>query len=561
MRHFPEFVPVSEFEDAKDKIMMGAERRTMVMTEQEKMLTAYHEGGHAIVALNVTATDPVHKATIIPRGRALGMVLQLPEHDKLSMSFEQMTSRLAICMGGRVSEEIVFGKEKITSGAQSDIEQATKLARAMVTRWGFSEELGTVMYGDNQDEVFLGYSIGRQQTISEATAQKIDAEVRRLVEAGLADATRILNEKRQDLETLAKGLLEYETLTGEEIVELLKGHPPVRDTGDDRDPPDGKVPDHSTFSKNRHGRFRESNVLRHLFETEHCMAEGLVGADGFAVDASLIAADANKQRSVPSDQWKPEEVKDKACRAAREYLATLDDAAFGAASPVTPKFISPSDPAAQWTGAHKGHAFFAYATNYLIDTDHGVIVDVEATRAIRQAEVGAARAMLERTEDRFGLKPDYLTADGAYGSAESLAWFVKQKKITPHIPVFDKSTRMDGAFSRADFTFDPEGDRYTCPAGKELVQFRRTYATPRTGITAEGTRLYRASKKDCDVCELKARYCPHVVARKIARDLHEDARDVGSRLDAGIRGCLSPPKKGRDAVCPSQAHPSAWALD
>jgi transposase len=222
---------------------------------------------------------------------------------------------------------------------------------------------------------------------------------------------------------------------------------------------DGKVPVHSTFSKNRHGHFRESNVLHHLFETvvERCMAEGLVGADGFAVDASLIAVDANKQRSVPSDEWKPEEVKDKACRAAREYLATLDDAAFGAASPVTLKFISPSDPAAQWTGAHKGHAFFAYATNYLIDTDHGVIVDVEATRAIRQAEVGAARTMLERTEDRFGLKPDYLTADSAYGSAESLAWLVKQKKITPHIPVFDMSTRTDGTFSRADFPFDPEG--------------------------------------------------------------------------------------------------------
>ena len=231
-------VTMSEFEDSKDKIMMGAERRTMVMTEQEKMLTAYHEGGHAIVALNVVATDPVHKATIIPRGRALGMVMQLPERDKLSMSYEQMTSRLAICMGGRVSEEIVFGKEKITSGAQSDIEQATNLARAMVTRWGFSEELGTVMYGDNnQDEVFLGYSMGQQQTLSEATAQKIDAGVRRLVEAGLAEATKIITEKRQDLETLAKGLLEYETLTGGEIVGLLKGHLPVRDTDDDHQPP------------------------------------------------------------------------------------------------------------------------------------------------------------------------------------------------------------------------------------------------------------------------------------------------------------------------------------
>ena len=150
------------------------------------------------------------------------------------------------------------------------------------------------------------------------------------------------------------------------------------------------------------------------------LAEGLVGAEGFAVDASLIAADANKQRSVSSSDWDPGQIKDGACRAAREYLATLDDAAFGAASPVTPKFIAPSDPAAQWTGAHKGHAFFAYATNYLIDTDHGVIVDVEATRAIRQAEVGAARTMLERTEERFGLKPDYLVADTAYGSADNL---------------------------------------------------------------------------------------------------------------------------------------------
>ncbi|MEW6436240.1 MAG: ATP-dependent zinc metalloprotease FtsH [Pseudomonadota bacterium] len=233
-------VTMTEFEDAKDKIMMGAERRTLVMTEQEKILTAYHEGGHAIVALNVPATDPVHKATIIPRGRALGMVMQLPERDKLSMSYEQMTSRLAVLMGGRVSEEVIFGKEKVTSGAQSDIEQATKLARAMVTRWGFSDELGTVMYGENQEEVFLGYSMGRQQNISEATSQKIDAEVRRLVEAGLAEATRIITEKRQDLETLAKGLLEYETLTGEEIYGLLRGQKPIRDAGDE--PPPAPAP-------------------------------------------------------------------------------------------------------------------------------------------------------------------------------------------------------------------------------------------------------------------------------------------------------------------------------
>jgi cell division protease FtsH len=230
-------VTMVEFEDAKDKIMMGAERRTLVMTEQEKMLTAYHEGGHAIVALNVPATDPVHKATIIPRGRALGMVMQLPERDKLSMSYEQMTSRLAVLMGGRVAEEIIFGKDKVTSGAQSDIEQATKLARAMVTRWGFSDELGTVMYGENQEEVFLGYSMGRQQNISEATSQKIDAEVRRLVEMGLAEAKRIITEKRNDLESLAKGLLEYETLTGDEILALFQGRRPVRESGDEPAPP------------------------------------------------------------------------------------------------------------------------------------------------------------------------------------------------------------------------------------------------------------------------------------------------------------------------------------
>ena len=196
-------VTQAEFEDAKDKVMMGAERKSLVMTEEEKMLTAYHEGGHAIVALNVKATDPVHKATIIPRGRALGMVMQLPERDKLSMSYEQMTSRLAIMMGGRVAEEMMFGKEKVTSGAQSDIEQATRLARMMVTRWGFSEELGAVAYGENQEEVFLGHSVSRQQNISEATAQKIDAEVRRLVEGGYAEARRILEEKRAELETLA----------------------------------------------------------------------------------------------------------------------------------------------------------------------------------------------------------------------------------------------------------------------------------------------------------------------------------------------------------------------
>jgi cell division protease FtsH len=223
-------VTQAEFEEAKDKVMMGAERKSLVMTEEEKLLTAYHEGGHAIVGLNVVATDPIHKATIIPRGRALGMVMQLPERDKLSMSLEQMTSRLAIMMGGRVAEEMIFGREKVTSGASSDIEQATRLARMMVTRWGLSEKLGTVSYGENQDEVFLGMSVSRTQNASEATVQKIDSEIKRLVEEGYNEANRILTEKRGDLETLAKGLLEFETLTGEEITDLLKGKKPNRES-------------------------------------------------------------------------------------------------------------------------------------------------------------------------------------------------------------------------------------------------------------------------------------------------------------------------------------------
>src|SRR3982075_114415 len=223
-------VTQSEFEEAKDKVMMGAERKSLVMTEEEKMLTAYHEGGHAIVGLNVIATDPIHKATIIPRGRALGMVMQLPERDKLSNSKMELEARLVSAFGGRVAEELIFGREKVTSGASSDIEQATRLARMMVTRWGLSEALGTVSYGENQDEVFLGMSVSRTQNASEATVQKIDTEIRRFVEEGYNQATRILTEKRADLEALAKGLLEYETLTGEEIQDLLKGKKPNRES-------------------------------------------------------------------------------------------------------------------------------------------------------------------------------------------------------------------------------------------------------------------------------------------------------------------------------------------
>jgi cell division protease FtsH len=229
-------VLMRDFEDAKDKVMMGAERKSMAMSEEEKRMTAYHEGGHALVALTVPAADPVHKATIIPRGRALGMVMQLPEADRYSMNYKQMTSRLAIMMAGRVAEEIIFGKDHVTSGASSDIQAATGLARNMVTRWGFSDQLGTVSYGDNQEEVFLGHSVARTQNVSEDTAQKIDLEVRRLVQEGLDEARRILTERLDDLHTLAKGLLEYETLSGDEIVSLFQGVSPNREDLDKKRP-------------------------------------------------------------------------------------------------------------------------------------------------------------------------------------------------------------------------------------------------------------------------------------------------------------------------------------
>ena len=216
-------VNMVEFEDAKDKVMMGSERRSMVMSEDEKRLTAYHEGGHALVALHSPASDPVHKATIIPRGRALGMVMRLPERDQLSVTREKMKADLAVAMGGRVAEEIIFGHEKVTSGASSDISMATKMARAMVTRYGFSEKLGPLEYGENEEEVFLGHSVARQQHISEATAQIIDQEVRRIVDEAYELAHKILKGHIDELHTVAKSLLEYETLSGDEIKALLRG--------------------------------------------------------------------------------------------------------------------------------------------------------------------------------------------------------------------------------------------------------------------------------------------------------------------------------------------------
>ena len=294
---------------------------------------------------------------------------------------------------------------------------------------------------------------------------------------------------------------------------------------------DGDVPDHSTFSKNRHGRFRDSDLLRRLFETvlRRCMDEGLVGGENLAVDASLIKADANRQNGIEGDKGLPPQA---AGRAIDEYLAVLDDAAFGAATQVIPKFISPADPAARWTGAHGGQAFFAYSTNYLIDTDNAIIIDVEATTAIRQAEVLAAKRMIERAMGRFDLYPARLLGDSAYGSAEMLGWLVYEHGIEPHVTVFDKSARKDGTFSREDFKYDPAGDVYVCPGGKTLT-------TTGTRVNDGATLLYRASKVDCDGCALKPRCCPKEVARKVPRSIHEGARDMARAIAKSWEGRVS----------------------
>ena len=234
-------VTMSDIEEAKDKVMMGAERRSMVMSEDEKKLTAYHEGGHAIVALNEQASDPIHKATIIPRGRALGMVMRLPERDQLSVTREKMHADIAVAMGGRIAEEIISGHDKVTSGASSDIDMVTKMAKNMVTKYGMSTELGTIAYGENEEEVFLGRSVTKQQNKSEETAKKIDAEVKKIVDKGYERARKVLSEKIDDLHKIAKALLIYETLSGDEIRDLiLKNIKPTRSFKDDKED-DGKA--------------------------------------------------------------------------------------------------------------------------------------------------------------------------------------------------------------------------------------------------------------------------------------------------------------------------------
>src|SRR5579872_4916902 len=291
---------------------------------------------------------------------------------------------------------------------------------------------------------------------------------------------------------------------------------------------DGDVPDHSTFSKNRHGRFRESDLLRRLFETvlRRCIDQGLVGGESFAVDASLIKADANRQNGVEGEKGLPAEATG---RAIDEYLAVLDDAAFGAATEVVPKFISPADPAARWTGAHGGQAFFAYSTNYLIDVENAIIVDVEATTAIRQAEVLAAKRMIERSLERFDLYPSRLLGDSGYGSAEMLGWLVYEHGIEPHVTVFDKSARTDGIFSREDFTYDHAADIYHCPGGKVLT-------TTGSLVNDNATMLYLASKRDCDRCALKSRCCPKQASRRVPRSIYEGARDMARQIARSWEG-------------------------
>jgi IS5 family transposase len=290
----------------------------------------------------------------------------------------------------------------------------------------------------------------------------------------------------------------------------------------------GAVPDHSTFSKNRHGRFRDADLLRQLFETvvRRCMAEGLVGGEGFAVDASMIVADAHRQRGVET----PDQLEPKAKRAVTEYLATLDDAAFGAATPVEAKFISPVDPAARWTASWGGPAIYAYCTNYLVDVEHAVIVDVEASTAVRQTQVTAAKRMIERAHDCLDLWPERLIADTGYGSAEMLNWLVHERGIEPHIPVFDKSKRTDGTFSREDFTYDHASDTYRCPTGKILQHYRRRFTTPRTNTSKDNLIRYRASMRDCGPCPLKSRCCPKAPARKVLRSIYEGARDLAREI-------------------------------
>jgi transposase len=288
------------------------------------------------------------------------------------------------------------------------------------------------------------------------------------------------------------------------------------------------VPEHSTFSKNRHGRFRASGAFRWLFDevVRHCMEAGLVKGDGFAVDASVVAADASRQRRFGGEatEWKD---RARSSRAVREYLEALDAESEDEA---LPKNISLTDPQARWTAAPGGPAFYAYSTNYLIDTEHAVIVDVEATTAHRTAEVEVTKTMIDRVEARFDLKPQRLIGDMAYGAAPMLAWMIEDKGIDPYVPVWDKTQRGDETFSSSDFQWNEQADEYRCPGGRALRREWRAFKNPRTHITKADTIIYRSTKSDCAACPMKDRCCPNTPIRKIARSVHESARDVARRI-------------------------------
>jgi len=286
------------------------------------------------------------------------------------------------------------------------------------------------------------------------------------------------------------------------------------------------VPDHSTFSKNRHGRFRESEAFRHVFETvvHRCMAEGLVGGEGFAVDASVVRADANRARGVPGEQAATWQADEASSRAVREYLAAVEEA--NPTDTALPKSVSLTDPAARYTAAPGGIAFFGYSTNYLVDVEAGIIVDVEATPALRTDEVNATRTMIDRVEERFDLKPTRLIGDMAYGAAQILGWMVKEKAIEPHVPVWDKTQHQDETLSSSEFHWNERANEYRCPQGHALRSRRRTFKNLHTHITKANTIIYRSSQLDCVGCPMKARCCPNTPVRKITRSVHETARDV-----------------------------------
>ena len=285
-----------------------------------------------------------------------------------------------------------------------------------------------------------------------------------------------------------------------------------------------KVPDHSSFSVNRHGRFRDSEVLRRVFESvvKRCMQAGLVGGEGFAVDASVIEADASRYHRIEpaAVDWTDAQ---RASRPVQEYLAALESDTAPANPQRTPKALSPSDPAAAWTTRGRHKVMFGYSLNYLIDLEHSVIVDVEATPTRISKEVDATETMLERAAECFDLRPDHLAADVAYGTGEMLGRLVA-RGIAPHIPVWDKSTRADGTFSRQDFTYEEARDVYICPGGKTLRSTGRLHA--------DGVYRYIASKADCQVCPMKQRCCPNTPLRRILRDPNEAARDTVRRAMA-----------------------------